>query len=214
MSRVRVKVTEQPAIEPVELVDVRTSIGINDATFDTYINALISSSRQFVEEYLNRKLIDQELTAYYDSARSSGLVFEGEITAPEQYISGETYLDLRYAPIASVTEISTFNDDNEESVFDASNYYLENFDDDATSSIRLNYGKTWPTGVRASMGYKVVYRAGYGTTKEDVPSIIRGAIKMMTVYMFQNRGDSESSDKGFMASGAEPILNTYRRFAL
>lgn len=210
--RKRSKVTEKPLIFPVSKDEVKAQIGLNDSYQDSFIETLIAAATDFCENYLGRKFIDQELTLYLDKwiYETNDLFWNGTIQAPESILTGRGWVELDWRPCQSITEITTFDRTNNETIYDSSNYMLDNNDDDMLSRIWLNEGSVLPSNIRVVNGYKVRYRAGYGTAASDVPAMIRQSIIMMVAFMFENRGDCSDMGQSFIGSGVADLLNTYK----
>lgn len=209
----RSRVTIQPLIEAVELQELKTQLSINDSTFDTFLNSLISSARIFIEQYLDRKLIQQEITMYMDRMidLDSNEIWEGHRQAPRSTIQRNHQFTLEFSPIIQVDQVSTFDENDIETIFDSTNYRVDNIDHDMPTRISLKEGSVWPINLRATNAIKIVYQAGYGQLRTDVPSIIRQGILMVGAFMFENRGDC-SIESALRESGAQDILNVYKTF--
>ena len=65
----RIQVTTAPAVEPVSTADAKTHLRIpaSATSEDSYIDALVTAARLYVEEYTERKLITQTVTEYRDA---------------------------------------------------------------------------------------------------------------------------------------------------
>ena len=208
--RKRSKVTVQPVLEPVTLQELKNNLSINDNEFDTFLTSLIPSARNIAEQYLGRKLITQTLTMYMDRFGVSGEenIWEGTRIGSINWIQADERFSLEFLPILSITAITTFSIAEVESTVASTNYRLENFDDDMEAEVALVEGGVWPHDLRDSSGVKVVYVAGYGANRTDVPAVIRQAILMIAAFMFTNRGDC-TPESSLNQSGAQEILSVY-----
>jgi hypothetical protein len=206
----RSKVTVAPAGDPVTLTEAKNHLNLeaSNTEFDALITGYIKAATDIVERYTGRKLIDQEITMFLDSFPASSLDrvwWNGVVQGPSRNIFGkDDNIELPWPPVASVTEVTTFDDGNNESVYAASNYFLDNADNDMYARVVLNLGALLPTNLRNRNALKVRYQAGYGAASA-VPESIKTGIKMVVAYMFMNRGDC--NDCSCVAhAGADSLL--------
>lgn len=190
MSLQRTKVTSKPTVFPVTLSDIKQELRLraSDCSKDGLLEQARDAAVGAVETYLNIKVMDQELTAYLDSWPSYYYdIPSGTYEMPISCTSGYDCLELDCKPASSITEISTFDCENVETVFDSANYYLDNFDDNLKPRVVLNENVCLPTNVRKKNGYKIVYRSGT-LLAVDVLSQIKSGILKVAVYLYHNPG--------------------------
>lgn len=206
----RSKVTTPPAIEPVTLDEVKSSLRITNAREDALLTQYIEDARIFVERVTGRKLINQTVTAYYNSFdhASSDDWWSGHRMGAVTEINGGQRLTLEFAPVQSITSLSQVAQDNSELVVSASEYYLDNYDDDTRSLLRSEDGIT--NGTRSQNSLKVEYVAGYGATAADVPSALRRAIIAMVGKLYVMRGDCGDMGKCAEECGATRMVEQYK----
>jgi len=155
---------------------------------DTLIGELIKVAQNNVEEYTGRAITQQTLQLFLDRLpyyRDENLR-EGVYTAPDLNVSAD-YIVLPKPPVASITHVKYYANDNTASTFAASNYFA---DVDSTSArVVLKNGVSWPTltELRQANAYEVQYVAGYGASASDVPTPIVQAIKLLTTHLYENR---------------------------
>jgi hypothetical protein len=188
-----------PAIEPITLDELKSHLRIDTASEDDFLKVLISSSRRNVERMLSRTLITTIWDLWLDHfpvetrQRGDGSdwwdgVKEGPITMVDHT---KRYIELPRSPVQSVTHLKTFDDNDNETTFSSSNYFVDTASD--PGRLVLNDGQTWPTDdLRSANGINVQYVAGYGSNEGDVPEDIRVAIKMIAAHYYENRGDSDA----------------------
>lgn len=183
-------VTVAPTVEPLSLQEVKDHLRVTDSAEDSYITALIVAARQYVEKFINKKLITQTVQDWRDRFSFSVPIWEGvrygSITEFQARV-----LETAFYPVQSVDEISTFDRDDDETVFSAGNYQTDTVDEDLPGRIILRDGASWPTSLRIANAVKVEYTAGYGDTADDVPQSIRQGLLMTVAYMFEKRGDCD-----------------------
>ena len=154
---------------------------------DTLIAELIKSAQNLVEAYMNRAITTQTLSLFLDRLPfySDLKLQEGIFTAPDlEYNSN--FIVLPKPPVASVTHVKYYDNDNNASTFASSNYYVDTISNQAR--VVLKTGSSWPTvsETRNANAYEIKYVAGYGGAS-DVPEPIVQAIKLLTTHLYENR---------------------------
>lgn len=159
-----------PIKEPVSIDDVKKHMVIDDdyTDRDSLILSLISDAREWIEEYLWRKLITQTWYAYL-----------------EDWPAGD-YIELPFGTLQSVTAIKYTDTADAESTWNSSEYIVGT--DYLKGRVTLAYGYTWPnTTLRDSNPIEVEFKCGYGDDAADVPVNIKRGIYMMVAEMYENR---------------------------
>jgi len=204
------KVTTGPASEPVSLAELKLSLRITDTAQDALLTQYIEDARDMAERYTGRKFISQTLTSYADAwGAMSEEWWSGHRRGAVGYnIGGGGSIGFDYAPAIGISSVETIDSSNNESAYDASNYYLESFDDDILPRMQFNDSATFPSDLRDSSAWKIVWTAGYGTASTDVPSSIRRAIVMMAGFLYENRGDCDGDCAD--ECGASKLLRKFK----
>lgn len=211
----RAKVTVQPTTTPISVDDLKAQIRRGDGSYtidDDLLSLYVGAATEQAQDYMNRKFIDQEITLFLDSlpvdSFNSLSWWSGTRRGSERQFrnNNNDFLEIPWPPTVSITEISTFNDDNDETTYAASNYILDNADDDMFARVIFNLNATFPTNMRNRNAIKIVYRVGYGTDSDDVPADIRAGIAMIGAYLYRNRGDCNECDC-VAASGGKSFLD-------
>lgn len=177
-----------PAIEPITLAEAKSFLRVDGNEEDTLIEALITAARQTCELFTGQAFIDQTWDYYLDQARLTGPgpwwdgEREGTIDSLFRMVSG---IDLPLFPVSSITEVTTTNELDEESVFGPTNYRLER--SKRPCRVALKTGASWPSGLRATESIRIRFVAGYGAAASDVPATIRQAMKMLVAHLFEHR---------------------------
>tara|TARA_X000001388_G_C2206457_1_gene113300 strand:+ start:183 stop:845 length:663 start_codon:yes stop_codon:yes gene_type:complete len=179
-------VSSAPSSEPLTLSDTKSYLRVDHSSDDSLITSLIIASRQLVEEHTGRALITQTLHLFLDGFNEAeDPLWEGVRTGP--YLNFyKNYIDLPRPPVASVTSIHTFDDDDNSTLYATANYYVNSAREPAR--IVLRTGSTWPTALRVANAIKVVYEAGYGSAGA-VPNPIKQAMLQLVAHMYEQRGD-------------------------
>lgn len=143
--------TSGPAVEPITLEEMKTRLRVSGCDFDSELSDMLISSRQQVEADTYRKLITQTVVMYQ-----------------EDFVSLLGPLDIRLAPIQSITHVKYYDRDDVLQTFAAADYYAN-----LTSTppeIRLKEAKQWPnTSLYRPNKVEVTMVAGYGATAASVP---------------------------------------------
>lgn len=157
------------ALVPVSLGDVKRNQRIDDDfTADDYLLAqYITEARQEVERVLDRKLITQTVTEYWD-----------------EWPSGRE-LVLPYGNLQSVTSLKYRDEDGNWQTVSSSDYIVQTEDD--PGKIILDDDADWPTEtLYESKPIEVVYTCGYGSYWGSVPFAIRRGIMLMVNEMYES----------------------------
>ncbi len=182
-------VTTAPSTEPLTSAETIAYLRLDSGVDTTLIANLIKAARVMTENYLNRTLIN---TVYKLSIDAIGEIEEplkeGIYTAPFQ-VSLINYIELPRSPVSAVSSVKYFSDDNTESTWATTNYYVDTVREPAR--IVLRDGGSWPTDLRNANGIEVNYTAGYGTNTTDVPEAIRVAMLEYITFLYEHRGEDE-----------------------
>ena len=182
-------VTSAASIDPVTVAELRNYARIDDGIDSTLLTALIKAATNWCEEYTNRVFITRTLRLSLDGISEFDVPLkEGMYTAPYT-VYLQNYIELPKPPLGSVSSIVYFDDSDNQSTWDTSNYYV-----DAESTpprVVLRDGGAWPTDLRNANGIQVTYTAGYGSNATDVPEAIRIAIQQYATHLYEHRGDDE-----------------------
>jgi len=207
---VKSKVSVQPASEPVSLAELKDALRITATNEDTLLTQLIIDARVYCEDYTGRKFITQTIVSYGDNFGSVDEEwFTGHRIASLQSIySGKRCMIMDWTPAQSITTVETIDSDNTESTYSATNYYLDNFDDNMNPKLILNDTADIPTSLRRSNNIKITWIAGYGDNATDVPASIRRGIIMAASHLYTNRGDCDGSC--VTKSGANTFIDKYK----
>lgn len=164
-----------------------------------------------IERYTGRKLITQTLTGYAMPFNANDeLWWEGYRTGHVNILNGPlSHIQFDWGPVASVTSVESIDTDNVETAYAASNYYLDNYDDDIMPRIVFNSDAASPAGLRARDAWKVVFVAGYGANSTDVPADIRRALILLAGKLWGNRGVCDDG-KCMTECGAAALLERFR----
>ena len=208
--------TTDPATEVVTVPEMDNFLrgdSVLDSVDGELLTSLITSAREYAEEFTRRAFITQTWTLFMDRWPQTkdplgwwDGVREGSITMGQA-----NSIELPIGPLQSVISISTFDDDNTETTFNAANYFLNTAG--TPGEVILNTGATWPVFTRNRNGVKVVYVCGYGNNATDVPSSLRTAVKMLAAHWYENREFTKTQSDMNQAVAPihlQSILNRYK----
>jgi len=168
--------------------DQKSFMRVDFSDDDTLIGELIKVAQNNVEEYTGRAITQQTLHLFLDRLPYyiDEKLREGVYTAPDINYSAD-YIVLPKPPVASITHVKYYANDNTASTFAASNYFSDV--DSTQARVVLKNGVSWPTltELRQGNAYEVQYVAGYGNSASDVPTPIIQAIKLLTTHLYENR---------------------------
>ena len=191
------KVTTQPAIEPVTLGTAKSHLRVDIHEDNALIEGYIATAREWCELYMGRAFVTQTLEIYLDSWPANG-----EIELPR-------------APLQSVTSVIYTDENGIEVTWADSNYLVSTASE--PGRIVVKRSTSWPNATLKEIdGIKITYMAGYGTTVESVPQQIRSAILLITGDLYENRENTliEQGVSVVEANfGAKALLYPARVFA-
>lgn len=200
-----------PTVEPVDLDEAKLQLRVDFDADDSLITSLIKTARQAAELYSERVFNDQTWDLFFDflgNVRQSPW-FDGVREGP---VNGffPNQITIPKPPLKSITEITSFDDDDVETVFDASNYQVSIYkgEDPPQGRVTLRRDASWPTGTRNADALKIKFLAGYGPVADDVPKQIRTAILEEIAFRYKNRGDCIDPD--IQSSVAKGMLQQYK----
>ena len=200
-----------PLIEPVTLDEAKLQLRVDFSADDSLIDSLITTARQAAELYSERVFITQTWQLFFDflgNTRSQPW-FDGVQELPVTSFFPQQII-IPKPPLLTIVEITSFDDDDTETVFDASNYQVSTYKGDNPNQgrVTLRRGASWPDTTRNADALKVEFTAGYGPAEDDVPKQIRTAILEEIAFRYNNRGDC--LDAAIRSSIAMGMLQQYK----
>lgn len=157
----------EPAKEPILLDELKEQLRIDHTDLDPELQHLITEARKWAEENeLHRLLITQTVTEKFNA-------FD--------------VLKLRW-PAQSITSIVYLDTNGSQQTLSTDYYELGNHL--GVSVVRLKYNQSWPSTRDHEDVVTVVYVAGYGDERNDVPLPIRQAVKAYAAYRHDGMVDA------------------------
>jgi hypothetical protein len=203
-----VKLIEGPAVEPVQLEDLKIHLRIDDKTEDDVLVGAIAQAREMIEEYLNLAMITQTWLVSYDQwPIADAQIIDGR---PIYDVNQQPdFVELPRFPLASVTSVITYAADSTptsavvDDVFDVDTY-------STPGRMALQSGQTWPTLGRKTNAIEIQYEAGYGAIETAVPPLLRRCVMNVAAYLYEHRGDCGSTVSILQGSGVSSAVNQYK----
>jgi uncharacterized phiE125 gp8 family phage protein len=160
-----------PIVEPVDLVEAKSHLRVDDSTDDELIEGLITTAREYVEDVTRRALLTQTWDYSLD-----GWPYCREIKLP-------------LGNLQSVTSVKWKDTAGTETTLTLTTDYLVETNGEQPGRIVLPYAGTWPSGtLYPSNPITIRYVCGW-TTPTLVPGKIKSAILMLVAKLYESRGE-------------------------
>lgn len=184
---VSIYVSSGPAAEPVTTAEAKTHLRVDTSDDDTYIAALITAARQWVEEMGNLALINTTFVEKFDRFPANG-----------------GYFELAKGPVSSISSIQYVDENGTTQTWSSAEYQTDLRMKPAR--IAPVYGGAYPTTQTQLAAVTVTYIAGYGSASTSVPSPIIHAVKLLIAEMYENRENTPRPER----QAAKNLLDNYR----
>lgn len=194
------KIITAPVSEPVTLEEAKSHLKVTSGDEDTLIENLITTARQYSENFTRRALASAVFELVLDNFPSG---------------SNEAIV-LPRPPLEEVASIRYKDSDGNETVWGSENYIVYSSE---PAEIYPAYGVYYPNFTPYPKGaVKVRYTAGYRTSGDDpnliIPKAIKQAMLLIIGDWYENREALLS--KGHIPKtipfGVEALLTPYRIF--
>lgn len=178
-----------PANAVVSTADQKTFMRVTTSDEDTLIDTFVDAATKIVENYLNRKLINQtwdywldRIPRYKNEPWWNGQR-EGRVSS---LIGFSDKIYLPFAPLSSISSITSYDTDNSSDTFDSDSYTADT--QSKRPRVILNEGYSWPTALRDRNAIQITAIYGYGATSASVPADIILAVKSAATILYESRG--------------------------
>ena len=179
------KRTVAPITEPVSLAEAKAHCRVDTTNEDALIQGYISTAREWVEDYIDRALVNQQLVMKLDAFPP-----EIELPRPPMVASGT-------ATAVTITYVT--GNAGGTATLSASEYRVDR--DSTPGVIRTLYGGSWPSHLLDANSVTVSWWAGYGDSA-SVPQRVKNAMLMCVHELYEKRGDA------MMPEAAQRLLDT------
>lgn len=176
------KTTVEPAVEPITLENLKDRLRIGSTCeFDAELSLVLTQARKQVEQDTYRRLITQTVVGYLDAFR-----FVREI-------------ELRLAPVSSVTSI-VYTDQNSASQTFASSRYATDLNSTPPRIVLKTNEEFEYTEESTPNAVAITFVAGYGATAASVPAAAKLAIVEYAKILWGGCEGSEMNYKRLISS--------------
>lgn len=181
-----------PASSPVlPLVAARAHVRVDHDADDDVLIECVATATEWVEMYLDRALITQTLVwsfgRFIPHTRGQSSLWQRDLEMPGQGLLGGRAYELPRAPAQAVTDITivSYNGTSRSLAMDAAVVDL------SLDPAQVTLGQGWPGAISGQFAghIAITFRAGYGDRPAAVPAPIRMAIRWLTAFLYENRGD-------------------------
>lgn len=197
----------QPTIEPISVADTKLFLRIDTSGEDSLIGTLITAARNMAEDYTNSAFCTQTWTLFLDQfpyGRTDkwwdGVVQASKITLNE----GTRQIIIPRPPLASITYLKTYDDDDTATTYSSSNYIVDTTG--MPGRVILKNGQVWPSALRPAKGVEIEFICGYGAPSA-VPAAIKHALYLIVGKLYECRGEDAGMD---ISMAAKRLMNPYR----
>ena len=195
-----VRLTSQPATEPVTLAEAKAHLRLDDALDDSDVTRLIRAAREYVEQVCWRGLITQTYEAVLDG-------FRGEDTLELGSRGGGgmgqlEHLELPFGQLQSVTSVQYVDANGVQQTLAASEYSVDTVS--VPGRLRPAYGKAWPSTRSQWDAVRITYVVGWANA-EAVPAPIKQALLLCLAEMYEKRTPAPTG-----SSTVDALLSAYR----
>ena len=182
------KLVSPPAMEPVSLTEAKSYLKVTDTGDDGLIGQWIVAVRKCCEDWTGRALVAQGWSLWKDAfppREQNGLPHDGIFELPVDH-ADETHrmISIPRPPLQLVNFVKTYDTDNQFTVFDASQYFVDTVSE--PGRIVLNPGAAWPSNLRPVNAVEIEFVAGYGDAP-TVPDALKQGLLLWIKLLYANR---------------------------
>ena len=180
---------------PIALSEAKLFLKVDTSDDDALIGTIISSAREYVENFTGYQLLSATYTQYLD-----------------KFPNKNTAIELLMNPVSAVTHVKYYDSDNTLQTWNTSNYDTDLKGKPAR--ITLANDATFPTVYDRTNAVEIKFVAGYASTSATgFPKQLLNAMYLIIGHLYENRQDViVGSIVSEMKKGADSILRQYRIF--
>jgi len=181
--------------EPIALSEAKLFLKVDTSDDDALIGTIISSAREYVENFTGYQLLSATYTQYLD-----------------KFPNKNTAIELLMNPVSAVTHVKYYDSNNTLQTWNTSNYDTDLKGKPAR--ITLANDATFPTVYDRTNAVEIKFVAGYASTSATgFPKQLLNAMYLIIGHLYENRQDViVGSIVSEMKKGADSILRQYRIF--
>lgn len=193
--------------------DIQDHLKLDGSADQTVVESLIDAATLRLEQFIDRKLITQHWSIYFDCFPRDYKKDDWWDGARDGHVSSissaDGVIELPFGPCQSVAFINAYDQTDGTTVVNSSAYQVDTISSLARIALRL--GSIWPSlTLRPMNGVHVRGVFGIGSAS-IIPQDIKQALKITVASFYEKRGDN--SDPG-IPTGAQNLLEPYRRWKL
>ena len=195
----------------VSLDDVKAWLKIDITTDDALITSLIKAATLEIEKYIRRELLTKLFILYLDT-----FPLQSILSLSYRYSNYNNIL-VKRSKLNDIASIEYFSD-SVLTVFDNSLYDFT-FDNQYAEIYLIDLNSVWPITDIRKQAVQITFSAGFGVDESFVPEDLKLALKMLVAFLYENRGDcnttlstggTSSTTEESMLIGIKAILNLYK----
>lgn len=188
------KIITYPTFEPITVADVAEYLRVDNVLADTpLLEALITTGRQYLEQYLNRYIAEQTV----ETARTG---WSKEMTLS--------------SPVQSVTSIKYLDEDGVERTLASNQYVVDTYSEPA--KITPAHEVTYPNLYAVENNVKIRFVSGFttGSSPDDhpMPQTLKFAMMLIIGDLYANR--EGQSDKAYQVNPTVANLLSFYRLEM
>lgn len=191
---------------PIDAYYAKLHIRAISAVEDELVDSWIMAATQYFEEQTGRPIMRA--------------IFEYWLDA----FPVETMIELPHPPLVSVVSVVYVDADGATTPFDdGASPATASWQVRAPSGVYARrglvepiYGSVWPTTRAEAGAVRIRYEAGYASTSDEVPALIKAALLLLVGHFDQFRSEvhlSESAKLEKLPFGAEQIMDAFKHSA-
>ena len=160
-----------PVVEPVTLAEAKAHCRIDTSTDDSYVQALVTSAREWCEQYLDRTLVHTQWVMRFDTFPPDGTM-DIELPRPPMAAAGTT----------TALALTFTYENGTTATYGTASYRVDR--NGTPGTVKTLYGQTWPPHLQDDNAISVTWWGGYGASGSDVPAAIRHAMLMLVAHWY------------------------------
>ncbi len=186
-----------PAVEPVTVAEAKAHLRVDTSEDDAYVQNLVTSAREWCEQYLDRTLVNTQWVMRFDSFPPDG-THDIELPRPPMATAGTT----------TAVSLTFTYEDGTTATYSTASYRVDR--NSTPGAVKTLYGQTWPPHLMDDNAVSVTWWAGYGAAGSSVPAAIRHAILMIVGILYEKRAAAESGSLNEVPFGVKSLLDSQR----
>ena len=199
----------------ISLATAKSFLRVTHTAEDTLITTMIGAAIEVAQNYTNSRFLETEYSMtmetwddVYVSNHYSTSLSDGTYLTTGGYVGkdGLKQIMLPYAPLASITHVKYYDNTGTQQTWTAATDYSVHKFINQKGFIEIMDGISLPTLDDRANAIEIKFKAGYGTSADDVPEAIKSAILLIIGFMYEKREDTVSR----LPKASEYLLDPYR----